>query len=58
LPAGAVFFAFDGYGGYEQAINLSPDIILMDVSIHGFSGIELSNLVGLVRYAIQIDLVD
>ena len=29
--------------GYEQVIKLSPDIILMDVSIHGDSGIELSN---------------
>jgi len=29
--------------GYEQAMELLPDIILMDVSIHGLSGIELSN---------------
>lgn len=29
--------------GYKKAIELSPDIILMDVSIHGLSGIELTN---------------
>jgi len=29
--------------GYNLAMELLPDIILMDVSIHGLSGIELSN---------------
>ncbi|MCL2294000.1 MAG: response regulator transcription factor [Spirochaetes bacterium] len=43
--------------GYEQAINLSPDIILMDVSIHGFSGIELSNKILKEKPDIKIIIV-
>ena len=43
--------------GYEQAISLLPDIILMDVSIHGLSGIELSNKILKEKPDIKIIIV-
>ncbi len=43
--------------GYDQAIRLIPDIILMDVLIHGLSGIELSNKILKEKPGIKIIIV-
>lgn len=43
--------------GFEKATELSPDLILMDVLIHGSSGIELSKKILQVNPAIKIIII-
>lgn len=43
--------------GYKKAIALSPHIILMDVSIHGLSGIELANQLLKIKPELKIIMI-
>lgn len=43
--------------GYKKAIELSPHIILMDVSIHGLSGIELTNQLLKIKPELKIIMI-
>ena len=40
--ADSVFEAGSSEEGYEQAMKIQPDLIVMDISLYGASGIELT----------------
>jgi DNA-binding NarL/FixJ family response regulator len=46
--------AFDGHQGYEKAMRLNPDIVIMDLSMSGMTGLETTRRIKAAAPSIRI----